>query len=103
MTEYGVLLMDDTVAPCASLLQAVVYSRGADREVCERPPDGQWSIVAPAVYAKLRIDCLAPSHASLRRHNAAKERPCPACSAWESAYRRSLRRQRRQKATEEAA
>ena len=96
MTEYGVLLMDDTVAPAASLVEAVVYSRGADREVCARPaPDGEWSIVEPARYKSLRIDCLAPSHRAMRRHSAAGEPACDACLAYDKAYRRNLKRRRR--------
>jgi hypothetical protein len=60
MTEYGVLLMESVVAPTASLVEAVVYSRGADREVCARETGTEWSIIEPAKYKNLRIDCLAP-------------------------------------------
>ena len=97
MNEYGVLLADDIVAPTASLVEAVVYSRGADREVCARKiPDGEWSIVEPARYRNLRVDCLAPGSAGLRRHAAAGEPACGACLAWERAYRRNLRRRQRE-------
>ena len=98
-TEYGVLLMDAVVAPCGNLLQAVTYSRGADREICSRDGyDGEWSIIAPADYASLRVDCLAPNHRTLRRHEAAGEKYCVTCYAFAAWYARQRYRRRKQAA-----
>ena len=90
-TEYGVLLMDAVVAPCATLQQAVTYSRGADREICVLDADGEWTIVDPGSYARVQVDCWRPSHMSIRRHEAAGELVCGGCRHWEAAYRRRLR------------
>jgi hypothetical protein len=95
MTEYGVLLMESVVAPTASLVEAVVYSRGADREVCARETGTEWSIIEPAKYKNLRIDCLAPSHRAMARHRAAREPACDACLAYDRAYRRGLKNRRK--------
>lgn len=95
MTEYGVLLMDDTVAPTASFVEAVVYGRGADREICALDAAGEWSIIAPAAYKDLRVDCLAPGHRTLWRHDAAREPRCGNCKRWEAAYKRRLYRRRK--------
>lgn len=96
MTEYGVLLADDTVAPCSSLREAVAYSRGADREICARDGyDDEWSIVAPTGYQDEPVDCLIPGHRTLRRHEASREPTCDSCKKWKAAYER--RRYRRSK------
>jgi hypothetical protein len=98
VTEYGVLLGDGTtVAPAADRLTALTTALARGYTLTQRTPDDpEWRTVPPSTLRTWEeyLNCMFPDHRTLRRHEKAKERACPACRTWAAAYRRALRQRK---------
>jgi hypothetical protein len=97
--EYGVLLGDGLVAPCASPQHAQAYALGRRRTMVVRDsPDGEWWTTLPLSVVReipagvqVKDPCRYPGHGTRSRHQSLREPLCVACRKWERDYRRELR------------
>lgn len=103
LAEYGILLLDGTVAPASTVYFAdsqaralgkpVVVVKGAEQHVVptSRPDESHlpW---------RQRSGCPEPSHSTLHRHRKKSEPICGRCRGWWAEYERS-RAARRKKAS----